>query len=202
MVLSGFLSRSNIAPLCGSSCPRPAFKSGIIRSSCPGILGNPPEMRIRRSVARPFWAWTLRSSSTLACRERIQLPISAEMSRLVCSSSSPAAARLAISFWKSWASSTVLKSGTWIASSTNRGAGRVPRLEWRYGARLFAAVMRCSGTRDVDAISDRTTRGSMSPRALIRSRISCVRLFREPGGRPLGFDVSSGSKGIILLLFI
>ena len=70
--------------------------------------------------ARPLWPWTLRSSSTLACRERIQLPTSAEISRLACSSSSPAAARLAISFWKSWASSTDAKSGTWIVCSTKR----------------------------------------------------------------------------------
>jgi hypothetical protein len=39
-------------------------------------------------------------------------------------------ARRAISFWKSCASSTEWKSGTSIDSSTNRGGGVVPRLQW------------------------------------------------------------------------
>ena len=40
--------------------------------------------------------------------------------------------------------------------------------------------------------SDSASSGSLSPRPWIKSKISCVRLFRGPLGRPAGLDAIPG----------
>ena len=62
---------------------------------------------------------------------------------------------------KSSASCTDLNSGTWLGSSTNRGAGTMPCLEWRYGAKILLAVATTLASWFVVMISESATRGSL-----------------------------------------
>jgi hypothetical protein len=79
----------------------------------------------------------------------------------------------------------------WTVNVPGSGAA-TERLEWRYGARMLDAVATIAASLFIVTISESASSGSLSPRPSIRSRTSCVLLFRAPLGRPVGLDATPG----------